>query len=314
MVLVNLLLFLLSLFVLVKSADYATQYSSKISKAFRISEFIVSFFIVAVISTFPEASISLISAAGGNPELGLGTLLGSNVADLTLVFGIAALVSVKGVRVKSEILKEDFLYLALLLFPIFLGLDGYYSRVDGILLLLGGAFFYLKLAGDSKLLKRKTIQKRDKSFWKDLCLLLLSISILLVSASFTVKFGVDFANEIMVPTVLIGLTVISIGTCLPELLFSIKSIKKSHDELAVGDVLGTVVTDATIVLGAMMLISPFSFSQSVILVTGFGMLFAGLLAIGFITTGKTLTRREGMLLLAFYFMYLAVEFLVNGPI
>jgi len=111
MAVLNLILFLAFLFILVKSADYAICYSSRLAKRFHLSEFIVSFFIVAIISAFPEATISIISALKGIPELGLGTILGSNVADLALVFGIVALISTKGISVKSEILKKDFFIL-----------------------------------------------------------------------------------------------------------------------------------------------------------------------------------------------------------
>ena len=142
MIIYNLILFLAFLFVLIKSADYATHYSSKLAKIFRLSEFIVSFFIVAVISAFPEGTIAIVSAVKGIPEFGMGTLIGSNVADLALVFGIVALVAAKGVSVKSEILKKDFFYLALLLFPVLLGLDGRFSRIEGILLVLAGLSFF----------------------------------------------------------------------------------------------------------------------------------------------------------------------------
>jgi len=134
MVLVNLALFLGSLFVMVKSAEYCTIRSSSLARFLHISEFVVSFFIVALISTFPEATVSILSAIEGMPQFGLGTLFGSNVADLTLVFGIVALLPNKGVRVKSEILKEDFLYLFLLMIPVLLGFDGEYSRVDGFII------------------------------------------------------------------------------------------------------------------------------------------------------------------------------------
>ncbi len=103
MIVINLALFLAFLILLIKCAGYAIKYSSRLAKALHFPEFIVSFFIIALISVLPEATISVISAFNGQPELGLGTLLGSNVADLTLVFGIVALFSSKGIKVKSKI-------------------------------------------------------------------------------------------------------------------------------------------------------------------------------------------------------------------
>lgn len=311
MTILNLILFLTFLFVLIKSADYATRYSSKLAKLFHLSEFIVSFFIVAVISTFPEATISIISAIKGVPEFGLGTLLGSNVADLALVFGILALISKKGISVKSKILKKDFLYLALLLFPVLLGLDGHFSRIEGILLVLTGLFFFFTLSIESKMFRKKFNNLKSSNFLKNLILLILSLIVLIVSANYTIKYGVDFANDIKIPSILIGLTMVSIGTCLPELFFSIRAIKKNHDELALGDVLGTVITDATIILGIIAIISPFYFNPIIIYVTGAAMFIAGLLTVLFITTGKILTRKEGIFLLLFYVLYLVTEIVVT---
>lgn len=311
MVISNLILFLICLFALIKSADYATRYSARLAKIFRLSEFIVSFFIVAVISAFPEGTISIISALRGMPEFGLGTLIGSNVADLALVFGIVALISAKGVTIKSEILKKDFLYLALLLFPVLLGLDGYFSRIDGVLLIMAGLFFFFTLSIESKMFRKKFNNLHGNHFFRNLMLLILSLAALLISANYTIQFGIGFANDIHIPAILIGLTMVSIGTCLPELLFSIRAVKNNKDDLALGDILGTVIIDATLLVGIITIINPFYFNPIIIYVTGFAMFVAGLLAVIFITTGRILTRKEGIYLLIFYALYLITEIVVN---
>lgn len=310
----NLIFFLFFLFALIKSADYATRYSSKMAKAFHLSEFIASFFVVAVISAFPEGTIAVLSAIKGVPEFGLGTLLGSNVADLALVFGIIALISRNGVTVKSEILKKDFFYLALLLFPVILGLDGHFSRIDGALLVLAGLFFFFTLSVESTMFKKKFNNLKDRAFIKNTALLVLSLIVLLVSANYTIKFGVGLANSLHVPSILIGLTMVSIGSCLPELFFSIRAIKNNRDDLALGDILGTVVIDATVLVGVIALISPFYFNPIIIYLTGAAMFIAGVLTVIFISTGKVLTMKEGAYLLLFYAVYLITEIVVNRVI
>jgi len=309
MLIVNLLLFLLSLFVMVKSSEYCIRYSSRISKIFHLSEFVVSFFIVSVISVFPEASISIISAIEKVPEFGLGTLLGSNVADLALVFGIVALFSTTGIKVKSEILKKDFFYLALLSLPIILGFDGGFSRIDGLILILGGSFFFLTLSIESRMFRKKINSMPAGHLAKNIVLLAISLAILLLGANYTVKFGTAFASDIGVPSILIGLTAVAIGTCLPELIFSIRAVKTRHDELALGDILGTVITDATILVGVMALINPFSFDKLIIYVIGISMFLAGILTIMFIRTGRMLTKKEGIILIFFYILFLIVTFI-----
>lgn len=309
----HLVMFLVAFFILIKSAAYCTTYASRLAKIFRISEFIVSFFIIAVISVFPEATISIISALKGMPQLGLGTLFGSNIADLTFVFGVVALFSYKGIHVKSEILKRDFLYLLLLLFPVLLGYDGSYSRIDGTILVAGGLFFFYTISLESKMFRKRYNHIKDRSLYKNVALLLLSLVVLIISANYTIQYGVLFATDINIPAILISVTVIALGSCLPELFFSIKAVRINHDGLALGDILGTVITDATIILGIVALIQPFSFEFRLISITGFFMVLAGLLTLLFVRTDRLLTKKEGLFLLLVYIVYLFVELLGRNP-
>lgn len=314
MIFANLVLFLIFLFILVKSSGYCINYSARIAKIFRLSEFIVSFFIIAVVSVLPEATMSIISAVKGVPEFGLGTLFGSNIADLTFVLGIVALFSFDGIRVKSEILKKNFFYLLLLLMPLLLGIDGHFSRIDGLLLVLGGSVFFFTLSIESKMFRKPFNNLLNRSLLKNTLLLIAAMAVLLISAYYTVKFGTGFAYEIKLPPALIGLTVVAIGTCLPELVFSIKAIKTRHDSFVLGDILGTVITDATIILGIVALVHPFYFDTSMIYITGVMMFLAGLITILFIRSGKVLSKKEGIILLLFYITYLIIEIVARSAI
>lgn len=308
----ELALFIVFMFLLIKSANYAITYSSRLSKIFHLSEFIVSFFIVALISVFPETTISIMSAIKGIPEFGLGTLLGSNVADLTLVFGIVTLFSMSGIRVRSEILKRNFFYLGLLLLPLIFGLNGHFSRTEGVILVLGGFLFFFTISIQSRMFRKRLNHLRDRSLYKNLALLILSLAFLIISAHFAVDFGVKFANEIKIPPILVGLTMVSIGTCLPELLFSLKSIKTNHEELAIGDILGGVITDATIIIGILALIQPFSFNPIRIYITGSAMFLGGALVVLFMRSDKVLSKREGVILLMFYIAFLITELMIKN--
>jgi cation:H+ antiporter len=311
MALLQLVIFLIWMLLLIKSADYATRYASRLAKSFHLSEFIISFFIVAVISVMPETAISIMSAIDKIPVIGMATLLGSNVADLSLVFGIVALVSQKGLKVKSEILKEKGFYIILLLLPVLLGFDGRYSRIDGTILISAGLFFFYRLSVDGKMFSHMNAHETGKGIRHNFLLLAASLAALLVCAHYAIKSGVAFAELINIPPVIISLTIISIGTCLPELLFSLRSARTRHDELALGDILGTVVTDATIILGIVILIQPFSFDMRMVYVTGVAMFLAGVLAVIFMETGKVLSKREGLMLLAYYAAFIAVEIALN---
>jgi len=301
-------LFAVCMFIVVKSASLATKYSSKLAKTFHLSEFVVSFFLVAIISTLPEATISIISAFQGSSEFGMGTLIGSNVADLLLVFGVIAVFSGrKGIPVKSEIMKKNFFYLILLICPLLLGVDGGFSRIDGILLLLAGLSFFLTLTIESKNFSKDFKTEKERGKFIDIIFFVLSLAALIVSAYFTIEFATDFAKTVNVPEIIISLFFVSVGACLPEFLFSLKSIKTNHESLALGDILGTVITDATVVLGIVAIISPFSFNPLVLIFTGGAMFLSGLFSIFFLTTDKKLTRKEGFILLGLYAVYMIIQ-------
>lgn len=314
MLLVNLVLFIVSFFVLVKSAEYGIKYSSKVARVFHLSEFIVSFFVVSLISCSPEATISIISALNGIPEFGLGTLIGSNVADLALVFGIVALFSKNGVVVKSEILKSDLFYLVLLLVPLIVGYDGHLSQIDGIILILSGAIFFFTLYTQRTRFKKVFNGVHSKEWIVNFLLLIISICFMVVGAYYTVEYGVNLAQDIGIPSFFIAITLVAIGSCVPELIFSIKAVTSNHEELALGDVFGTVIIDATFLVGILALISPFSFNPMIIYVTASMMFLAGVLVIFFLRSEKILTKNEGIYLLLFYILYLIIESILNGRI
>lgn len=311
MVLESLFFFVVAFVVLLKSADFATIYASRLAKAFHLSEFVVSFFIVAVISVLPESTIAIMSSFSGSPQFGLGTLLGSNVADLTLVFGIIVLFSAKGLVIKSEIIKKDFFYLFLLLFPILLGFDGHFSRADGLILVMGGSLFFYTIYVESRRFHKKFNGVKNHHAFKNFALLVLSVAVMLLGAHYSAKFGIQFANLLGVPPVLIGLTLVSAGTCLPELMFALRAVNLNYSGLALGDVLGNVIIDATIIVGILALIKPFSFDPVVIEVTGLAMFLAGVLLISFMRSGRILSKKEGVVLLFVYILFLIVQFLIS---
>jgi len=311
MIIISFLLFLLFFGILIKCAGYSIKYSSRLAKAFNFPEFLVSFLVIALISVLPEATVSILSALRNEPGLSMGTLLGSNIADLTLVMGVASLFSFKGLQVKSKILKNNIYYLILLFFPLLLGVDGTFSRTDGLILILIGFLFFGKLYLENHHLHKQIKKNKKEKVFKSIVFLIISLTILLVSAFYTVQFALKFAYEISLPAVLIGITILAIGTCLPELIFSIRAVKKNHDDLALGDILGTVITDSTIILGIVALISPFSYNPENLYITGMAMFLAGVFVTRFMKSEKDLTKFEGVLLILLYILFVAVEFFVN---
>lgn len=306
----NAFIFIVALYMVIKGATMATNYAGKLAESFRLSKYTVGFIIVAVISILPETFIAINAAIKGIPSFGLGMLFGSNIADLTLIFAILVFYAGRSLKVESKILKNHVIYPFILLFPLILGLDGYFSRIEGVALILAGAiFYYLALRNGTD---GTVPMVTGNSRYKSIAMLLVSMAILLVGAHFTVTSATSVANSFGVSPILVGMLIVGLGTTMPELFFSLRSIKKRDDSLAIGDLLGTVLADATIVVGILALVNPFAFPQKIIYITGMFMVLASFMLFHFMRSGRALTRREATILFAFWVVFVMVEFLANS--
>ena len=270
----NLFIFIVALLMVIKGATMATKYSAKLAESFNISKYIVGFIIVAFISILPETLISINSAINGIPEFGLGTLFGSNIADLSLIFAILIIYAGRGMKIESKVLKNVRLYPFFLLLPLLFGLNGHYSRTEGVFLII-------------------------------------SMALLLIGSHFTVTSATALVHALKITPILIGMLIVSLGTTMPELFFSLKAVKRKDDGLAVGDIMGSVLADATIVVGILATISPFFFPVKIVYITGVFMAISSFILLKFMKTGKLITKNEGYLLLLFWVVYVVVEFLAN---
>lgn len=293
------------MFLVVKGATLATKHAANLAESYRLSKYVVGFIVVAVISILPETIISLNAALDGVPEFGLGMLFGSNIADLTLIFAIIIFATGRGLKVESHILKNRFVFPAVLMLPLLLGMDGYYSRVDGlVLIIVGGIFYYLALRGG---IDDTLPVSNGEGRWWHVVKLLGSMVLLLVGAHFTVESAVSIASGLGVSPILVGMLVVGLGTTMPELFFGLKAAKKRESPLVFGDLLGTVLADATVVIGLLALVSPFDFSVRIVYVTGVFMVVASLLLFYFMKSGRFLSRREAYMLVAFWVLFVLIE-------
>lgn len=302
--LINFILFAIFLLCLVKTADWSIKYSTMIAESLNLSKFVVGYIIVAIISILPEAFISITAALDGVPELGLGTLFGSNVADLTFVIAMIIFFSGRSLKIESKIIKNAWLQIGIMMVPLLLGLDGSFTRLEGLVLLVAGfIFYYITLKGSVAEMK----SRQRKFHIKNLALLLVSMTGLLLSAKLTVDYGVFLAEDLKISPLFIGMFLVAIGTTLPELMFSLKAARRNHDSLAIGDILGTVTADATIVVGILAVVTPFVFPQKLVFITGGFMLLSTFILFRFMKSGKEISKQEGFLLLALYLVFVLTE-------
>src|SRR3989338_3077992 len=179
----NVLIFVAAFLLVIKGALLATKYAERLAENFHLSKYTVGFIIVAIISILPETFISINAAIEGIPAFGLGMLFGSNIADLTLIFAVIILVAGRGLKIESAILKIHRAYPLLLLVPLALGMDGYFSRWEGIALIITGAVFYYTAFKKGALNTAAVPDRRGR--YKNILLLLASMVLLLGGAHFT---------------------------------------------------------------------------------------------------------------------------------
>jgi cation:H+ antiporter len=305
----QILIFAFALFMVMRGATYATRYAGGFAESLGLSKYTVGFLVIAIISILPETFISIDAAFKDIPAFGLGMLLGSNIADLTLVFVIIILFAGRNLKVEQKILKSHVLYPFILLVPFVLGFDGGFSRIEGLALIItGGIFYYISLKNE---IKKNGYTPRLNGTYKNFFLLCGSLVLLLVGAHFTVLSATSIAHMLKVSPILIAMLVVGLGTTMPELFFSLKSVRKNDDSLAIGDILGTVLADATIVIGLIAVINPFMFPKTIIYIGGVFMIGAAFLLFNFMKSSHTITKKEIGALFIFWLTFVLVQTIVG---
>jgi len=308
-------------FVLIKSADQMVLAIRHLSKSSGGS-FVLSALLLAIATSFPELFVGISSAVGKSPSLSLGNILGANIANLSLVAGIAAF-TVGRVNVHGTFLKRDVLVALIAgLLPLVLVLDGQLSRVDGIALLLlyaayASSFFKTRFEEIAKEIEEKTFVHKffrkithiDGNKTKEWGRLILAVGVLLVSANLIVRIAGQLAEIANIPVFLIGLIIISLGTTLPELGFSLRSLEDKEPTMFFGNLLGSIIANSTLIIGLAATIYPIKIVaiEEYAVAAGFFLLIF-LTFWFFIKSNMKLERWEAAVLLLLYLAFVVVEF------
>lgn len=309
----NLVYFALACITLTISGIYLVKSLSKIARFLGISEFSAAFIIMAFATSIPELFVGISSALSKVPELSLGNIIGANIIDLTLISGIIIILS-KEIKIKTQKIGNDvyFMLIALLLVIVLYSLGQSLSRVDGLILL---GFFIINSIRVLKKRKRYTKKIKDKEEKRrELSWLLIFIFALIglfISSAFAVKYGSNLAIDLHLPKIMIGLLVLSIATTLPELVFGISAINLKHNIMAIGDQTGTILTNSTLILGIVSIISPITAEFFPFLIASIFMIISGFIFIMFLKTGRKLERIEGISLILIYILFITMEFFIK---
>lgn len=313
MVWLYIFIFLVSCFILFISSRWLIDALSKIAKYLGWKEFVVAFFMMAFAVSLPNFFVGIISAFNKIPELSFGDVIGGNIVDLSLVVGLAALISKSGLSASSRTVQGSSIFTILIaVLPLLLAFDGTLSRADGMILLF--AFFcyifwlFSKEDRFTKVYDGIIEPMTFKFFFKNFILFFISAVLLIVAAQGVVKSAVFFANYLSLPLGLIGILIVGLGDSLPEMFFSLQAARKSQDWLLLGDLMGGVVITATLVLGIVALICPIEIGNFSALAIGrLFLVVSALFFLIFLRSGKKITRKEAFILLGIYILFLITE-------
>ena len=297
----TLLLLLFALAVLLKASDLVVENSVVLARFFKLSDLAIGFLLVSVATSIPELVVSVFAAVKDDVGLAVGNVLGSNLADIGVVLGVSTFFGVLVVQRKETYSLARILLLVSVI-PLALLLHIPSALTGFVLLAVFVAFAYYVLKKQMVLEPPEAVPGRKAVF--SALLFMLGVGVVLLSANYVVYFAAALAETAGISQSFIGATLVAVSTSLPELAVTISAVKKKRPSLAFGNVLGSCITNITLVLGAAALLNPlaaniFSFLNLVIF-----LLIENILLWYFLETQKKISLREGLVLLGVYILFL----------
>jgi len=290
---------------------------SRIGICLKLKEFVLAFFVVGIGATIPNLIIGVVSALKGIPELSFGDVVGSNIFDISIVVGLAALISRGGLSSNSRTVQGSSIFMvAIALLPLFLIFDGVLSRVDGVLLLAGFAIYIFWLFSKKDRFTKVYEDSPQKfsrgEIAKDVFMIFIGL-LLLCAGGQGVVYSATFLYETFnLPLGLIGIFIVAIGTCLPETFFSLQAARRGHDWMILGNQMGNVAITSTFILGIVAMIAPIKIVDfSPFIVARLFLIIAVLSFFLLVKTDQKITRKEGLVLVFVYVAFLIAEILTK---
>ena len=284
-------------------ATWLTNGAAAIAKKLRISEYVIGMTIVAVGTSLPELTVSTASAIAGNADIAIGNIVGSNIFNVLAVLGICALLAAipfsrNNIRFDAPITVLITLIFTALLF------DGSLARWEGLLLL--AIYVGVMIFSFIKNRENSEDETTEEQFvwWRNAGMLVLGIGGLIYGANLTLNASIDIARTLGVSEAVIAITILAVGTSLPELAASVVAACKGHSALALGNVLGSNIANILLILGTCSTITPLTMSDITMidLVVMNGAVLAVLFS-ALVIRRQRISRLEGALYLIAYISY-----------
>jgi cation:H+ antiporter len=308
--LISIILLLFGFMIVIKGADLLIDGASSLAKKLSISEIAIGLTIVAFGTSAPELIVNVFASIGRHHEITFGNILGSNIFNILMVLGVAGLIANISVQ-RNTILKEIPFLLTATLLAFGLALwNSDLSLIDGIILLAFLTIFFIYVI---VFLKAKTLLGSDikeHSYFITILMMIFGMIGLFFGGKFVVDNAVIIARHFEVSEKFIGLTIVALGTSLPELATSLMAIKKGRNDLAIGNVIGSNLFNILLVLGVSSLIAPIDYDIALNIDFIFLCVITIVLFITmFIGKKDKLTKIEAVFFVILYFVYLVFLFI-----
>ncbi|MBT6690956.1 calcium/sodium antiporter [Candidatus Parcubacteria bacterium] len=323
-----LIVFAASLWMLIKSADYFTDYAEELGKLLKLPNFIVGVLIVAVGTSLPELTTSIFAVYQGEVEFLAGNVIGTVIVNILLGLGIAVLFSKRKAIFNWDIVSNDLPFFGAAIFLLIIALsDGKFNIIEACIFLVGYivyiiyAYHIQKSAKESvkeeyeKQLKKeiksevseiekkeKIKTKKDRPIIKIVLFLVISLAVVSFSSKFVVDSVIHIAQMLGIGTSVIAATIVALGTSLPEILVATSAARRGNFDMVIGDIIGSNIFDLFVIFGAVGLFTELTISKEMFMLLGSFLVGAFFLMwLAFID--KKMTRTEALMFILIYFTF-----------
>ena len=309
------ILLIIGFFFLIKGADLFVDGAASIARKFNIPSMIIGLTIVAMGTSAPEAAVSITSSLSGQNDMCVANVVGSNFFNILVVLGVSSLIS--KLPVQKNTIKKDtpFLLIVSGLLLVF-GINKYISRIEGLILLIVFVYFLystvkmaksatnLDSSSDNEIALAESDTTTQTPILKTVILSVIGILGIVIGGDMVVDSATSIATLFGMSANLVGLTIVAIGTSLPEFVTSIVAIKKGETEIAIGNVIGSNIFNILLVLGLATFISPITISTLALIDIIF-MLCITILLYLFMKKDYSLLKKHGIILVGIYIVYMS---------
>lgn len=311
--LLSVFLIIIGFIFLIASADLLVDGSSGIAKKFHIPEIIIGLTIVSIGTSMPELFVSITSALEGHSDMSLGNIIGSNLSNLLLILGLSAIIKPVVFQKETRLYEIPMCLLFTITFMIFCNTNDGISRIEGIVLLLlfcvflGYTIFMGIKESKTNLEKDDAKEEKNNSIVKNIILVILGVIGLKVGGDLTVDNAVNVANYFNISEKIISLTILAVGTSLPELVTSVTAAIKGNSDIAIGNIIGSNIFNILLILGVASIIKPITYNVTYNFDISILIVATVILALfPFIPPKDKMSRANGIIYFLMYIAYLAI--------